>query len=518
MKYESKYTGEEIDAILGIAEAQKPLSKENVERVLNGNVISHSHDTILEKPLCDILNAETIEADVEQLIGADGTKNPFSGSGTQEDPYIIDSSLKWLLFHLSALNNDLNDPERKYYKLTVNCDLAGFQIPYPNNVDNTKEAHYSLDGTGHFISNFSLESMDTSISMFPYVGYYQGGENFDVPHVTVSVKNIGVKNASFTSTITKAFNGRMSLSGIAGAVISTDETHECLSNCYIDNVTFTLISNYNITVIVTPFVSIVVGVGKANNLYARNCHLRLNGGQQSDVSVVFTTLYLGSPQSPILLNAYADLEISGTYFPTDVSGAVSSELEGAYKNIFCHCNMPIRYTNSDVHCVDRNTLKTERVSTALGESFNFNPNVNDGYPYLAGQEVETRVYDGYVKKSEMESLFNQSSNDIFIVPASIGNLTSASTSEQIAVAIGGTNGFNAIKNAIRTLKRLIFYLEENGVVQWQDIGMKACGTGDIGEGVQGEVILLGLSDGSATSTTYIITYNPSNDTFSIQKQ
>lgn len=255
-------------------------------------------------------------------------------------------------------------------------------------------------------------------------------------------------------------------------------------------------------------------IGNIKNCYAKGIKVHVNSVSNSKIGYCPFADSLWAFDYFLFENLYTEATI-------EANQGVEQTFPSIANVIFNNCFFSSNYVSSaipeGVTSLTLDMIKTIELSTALGNQFKFDKSKNNGYPFLVGQEIENLIYDGYVRKSEISNQLGSPSGDIFKVPASISNLTTASTSEQIANAIGGIEGFNAIKDAIRNFKRLIFYMEENGGIQWVDIGIKACGTGEIGEGVQAEVVVLGLFDGSA-STTYIITYNPSTNSFSIQIQ
>lgn len=291
-----------------------------------------------------------------------------------------------------------------------------------------------------------------------------------------------------------------------------------IKNCYLDNIQLNVDNSYSNSgtgaLIVVSSLFGVNMIGNIKDCYAKGIKVYVNSVSNSQIGYCPFADSLWAFDYFLFENLYTEATIEANQEVIQTFPSIANVI---FNNCFFCSNYISSTIPEGVTSLTLDAIKTIELSTALGNQFEFDRNKNDGYPFLVGQETENLIYDGYVRKSEIGSQLGSPSGDIFKVPASISNLTAASTSEQIANAIGGINGFNAIKDAIRNFKRLIFFTEENGGIQWVDIGMKACGTGEIGEGVQGEIIVLGLSDGSV-STTYIITYNPSTNSFSIQIQ
>lgn len=511
MKYISKYTGEEIDTILGQAEKQEPLNKENVESILTGNVITHSHDTIKEKPVCDVLNIETLEADMQALVG-DGSTFPLAGEGTEDNPYVIDSALKWVLFQIEVLNNTSNESKR-FFSLIVNCDLAGLEIPVEaSSVSADTKIQYSINGNGHFIRNFTLTGKNTLVAPFPFLGLYDTNNSVGItsPHekIDADIKNIGFKDAIYKLRCDSNLGTTYAaVAGIAGVVINTTggKPERCaIQNCYSDNIQLSVDNSYSNSgtgalISISPLFGVNM-IGNIRNSYAKRMKVSVNCVSNSKVEYFPFARSLWAYDYFLFENIYTEAIIEANQGViqefTDIANIV-------HNNCFFCSNYISSFIPEGVTAITLDAIKTIELSTVLGKQFGFDRNKNDGYPFLVGQEIENLIYDGYVRKSELGNQSGNSSDDVFKIPASISELTASSTSEQIANAIGGINGFHAIQDAIRRLKRIIFYMEADGMIQWVDIGMKACGTGEISEGVQGEIVLLGASEGSV-STTYII--------------
>ena len=525
MKYISKYTGEEIDTILGQAEKQEPLNKENVESILTGNVITHSHDTILEKPVCDVLNIATLEADMQALVG-DGSTFPLAGEGTESNPYVIDSALKWVLFQAEVLNNTSSESKR-FFSLIVNCDLAGLEIPVEaSSVSADTKIQYSINGNGHFIRNFTLTGKNTLVAPFPILGSYDANNPTGItsPHekIDADIRNIGFKDAIYKLRCDSELGTTYAaVAGIAGLVMNTTGHYpgRCpIENCYLDNIQLNVDNSYSNSetgaLIVVSSLFGVNMIGNIKDCYAKGIKVRVNSVSNSKIGYCPFADSLWAFDYFLFENLYTEATIEANQEVIQTFPSIANVI---FNNCFFCSNYISSTIPEGVTAITLDAIKTIELSTVLGKQFGFDRNKNDGYPFLVGQEIENLIYDGYVRKSELGNQSGNSSDDVFKIPASISELTSSSTSEQIANAIGGINGFHAIQDAIRTLKRIIFYMEADGMIQWGDVGIKASGTGEISEGVQGEIVLLGASEGSV-STTYIIIYNPSNRTFSIQVQ
>ena len=82
----------------------------------------------------------------------------FSGNGSQENPYQITTPNELAYFQKVLESSDANLYLDKYYVITNDLDFGNYLLSI-----NNKEAFTgSLDGRGHKISNFKLESIFVS--------------------------------------------------------------------------------------------------------------------------------------------------------------------------------------------------------------------------------------------------------------------------------------------------------------------------------------------------------------------
>lgn len=124
---------------------------------LTGNITYHTHDTTYV--------AQELETDVW-----DGTtvSTSWSGSGTEEDPFLIQSCADYIYFLTgeieslippSSAPNGNEDP--KYIKIVKNLDFNNNEIPLTSPGDNISafiKYNYILDGNGVVIKNLSIQT------------------------------------------------------------------------------------------------------------------------------------------------------------------------------------------------------------------------------------------------------------------------------------------------------------------------------------------------------------------------
>lgn len=131
---------------------------------LTGNITYHTHDTTYA--------AQELETDVW-----DGTtvSTSWSGSGTKEDPFLIQSCADYIYFltgsiESMAYNGDITSTTAKYVKITRNLDFGNKAIPTVTvNTDNPGYMNYIrgnivVDGNGCIIKNFSLDLQNNPVN------------------------------------------------------------------------------------------------------------------------------------------------------------------------------------------------------------------------------------------------------------------------------------------------------------------------------------------------------------------
>lgn len=174
MSFKSKYSSSEVESLLdkvnGMGDTE--ITKEQVESVLTGNITTHRHDTTY--------NYNDFETDVW-----DGTSISASlhGSGTKDDPYLIQSCADWLHLFVNGLSSYNTQKEAAaptefspVFKLNKNLDFGNKTIPDMNigsNPEDIMGVFCEFDGCGARISNFVSPVMENiatmSIGVFPFL-------------------------------------------------------------------------------------------------------------------------------------------------------------------------------------------------------------------------------------------------------------------------------------------------------------------------------------------------------------
>lgn len=146
------------EPIKAIVAVEPDINKEIIEEVFTGNVTTHTHDTTYA--------AQELETDVW-----DGTtvSTSWSGSGTEEDPFLIQSCADYIYFLIGKIDatefdGSLTSADVRYVKITKNLDFDNKEIPTVQT--NTSDPDFSkyvrgcilLDGNGCIVKNFSVET------------------------------------------------------------------------------------------------------------------------------------------------------------------------------------------------------------------------------------------------------------------------------------------------------------------------------------------------------------------------
>lgn len=173
------------------------------------------------------INGSVDNLSITKLYNFDATLGTyqFDGSGTQEDPYLIQTSEDLVMlsnFTNAGLYLDA------YYKLTNDIDMTG--VKYAT----IAEFKGTFDGNNHIISNLVIN--DANANEVALIGYLDGG----------IVKNLGIVDSSFT--------GKKYVAAIAARTM-----HAKVMNCFT-----------NATIIGDGDIGGLVGMFNSSHMY--NCY------------------------------------------------------------------------------------------------------------------------------------------------------------------------------------------------------------------------------------------------------
>lgn len=506
-------------------EAGDELSKAAIEQVLTGNITTHRHDTNY--------NYTDFETDVW-----DGTSisTSLQGSGTKDDPYLIQSCADWLHLRASTTqygvytDSDLGNATefKPYFKITKNLDFGNKAIPEVSTTgDITPLLICEFDGNRAKLSNF-VDS--EGIGILPPSAYYFAHDFvIDNLHTTADASN-----------------------GYA-AIFSTQDLYSAILNCTV-NASVTLTGSIvnpglnQLPIIVSGEYPLLMSnefMTEINSYVENNgccCGINIsitdNTTKSNDAKIVavFSTYFMLHPIDLYCSVPLDDVNVFGEELPQK-DFTVTIMLVGSQPACL--------YTNSEGtnkingQDIENQTFTftgtpkslTEMQSAAFVDELNshlpkpaFRQDPDGGTPILAGGNA-TIAYDGYVKKSEFES-FKQNMptstvkpNDfIYELKPDVYVLTDNTPSEDISAAIGGEEGMKAIIQAIKDGYRFVI----RGTLESFTIGTintelnvwfyKETDSGDLHVGFYG--IAAYMFGGVASNIA--ISYTKSSSTFKVE--
>ena len=168
MAFKSKYSSSEVEGLLdkvnGMGDTE--ITKEQVENVLTGNISTHRHDTTY--------NYTDFETDVW-----DGTSisTSLQGSGTKDDPYLIQSCADWLHLFVNGLGSYNTQKEvvaptefSPVFKLNKNLDFGNKTIPDMNIGSNPEDIATMSIGVfpflyASFVHDFVIDNAQLDVTL-----------------------------------------------------------------------------------------------------------------------------------------------------------------------------------------------------------------------------------------------------------------------------------------------------------------------------------------------------------------
>lgn len=174
MAFKSKYSSSEVEGLLDKVNGMgdNEITKEQVENVLTGNISTHRHDAtyVMNDYDTDVWDGTSISTSLQ-------------GSGTKDNPYLIQSCADWLHLFVNGLGSYNTQKEvvaptefSPVFKLNKNLDFGNKTIPDMNigsNLEDIMGVFCEFDGCGARISNFVSPVMENiltmSIGVFPFL-------------------------------------------------------------------------------------------------------------------------------------------------------------------------------------------------------------------------------------------------------------------------------------------------------------------------------------------------------------
>ena len=466
MAFKSKYSSSEVEGLLDKVNGMGDtgITKEQVENVLTGNILTHRHDAtyVMNDYDTDVWDGTSISTSLQ-------------GSGTKEDPYLIQSCADWLHLFVNGFSQynkwntttESGDVTELYpvFKLNKNLDFENKDIPGINLVGilNTFVGAYcEFDGNGAKISNFKAKTGDNDA--VPYTGV--------LPCLVYSfIHDFVIENAKFNAYDTDG-SPFMPIFSFAGY----DSMNIILNNIIKGEVEITQnIENDQQYVVsccpcsVPPKES---GLGYKKELenyiqeYGLFTGLDINvvdNTTKGSNSMLIFNVSIFSHQDIVVFNANPM-----TDFSFDESNGISSESNFVntiqtlidLSNIYTNSEGSGKYINAQTEVVKEGTTKSlaEMQSAAFVEELNsklpkpaFKQDPNGGTPVLI-QGSQVIDYDGYVKQSVFNTTVEEINGSI------AGNKT---------VVFSDVNFF---QDKLQGSQQQKFFVEENFIEELGGIG------------------------------------------------
>lgn len=387
------------------------VSKANVEKVLTGNILTHTHDTerIVTGMPTDVWDGVTVST-------------ALAGSGTVDDPYLIQSCADYIHFYRNpslyghALNAEPTEEQvanLKQLKFTSHLDFNNITIDFGDTVPSLNGdtspsdvlSLCSVDGQGCCLLNINILN---SWAVIPASTY-------------CVIKNIYVSSGIFTIPLSvindKGYNSNENQTPLTPFGLM-------LGACSVENVCFVAEIKFTGDIAtVIYFISSVIElldttifpnetIGESPFFYS-NVTYTVDEGISNLIVVNHIPAYVALKD--ILLTGYDCTETYKDFSIEPTKGLATAMLigdasVGAY-TIYINSDkaLPVNYENPFHIAKTTAEMKSPEFLALLnGDTETFvadTENVNDGYPiFKPNQTVQT--YDGYVKESAFEAFKN----------------------------------------------------------------------------------------------------------------
>lgn len=161
----------------------------------------------------------------------DGTlRRPINGSGTAQDPYLITSAEEFA-FLMQSYDNASGICLHKYYKLTVDVDMAHNPYAYGASATSNHTFMAQFDGDGHTISNLSLlvndDLREVHVGVFPQLG---GDPSFKSAIRNLKMDNVNIRYNEKSSAAKQGIH-QFAISPLVGQMYG----NAVIENCTVTN-------------------------------------------------------------------------------------------------------------------------------------------------------------------------------------------------------------------------------------------------------------------------------------------
>lgn len=443
------------------------VTKESIEKVLTGNIESHTHNSTYEYTEfeTDVWDGSTISESLQ-------------GTGTKDDPYLIQSCAD-LLYVRANITTYKGSDSLIQFKLTKSLDFGNKTIPVleePSDAGSVLE----FDGNNATISNFIFTELTLGIFGSAQLSFFHSFILRDITSNCVLTSDGALlgffcgANDMYNIITNNVIKGKIMIGGeLAGDIMAQS----------------VIMSGFMATGSAPSLASIVDDYLEANGYYgAFEIQIEDNTIKNGHKLMVLNTLVPPSATSATkeltgydfsVTNATSAGDMEGT-FEGDVLIATALTYMNAsstfYRNSEKSHGFIYMDSESNISFVTSPSKTTEEMlSDSFVEELNskfsspvFVKDKNGGTPVLAPKNA-TLKFDGYVKQSEFDKLKEEVRNNAgqggsttadyspYILPIELFELTSQSevTSEQISAAIGGLDGLKAVINAAKDNRRIV---------------------------------------------------------------
>ena len=465
------------------------ITKESVEAVLTGNIESHTHDTVYAPAEADVWDGVTVS---ESLLG----------TGTEEDPYQINSCADWIHFInngnlYSAVKEGESSapPVENWKRISINknldfnnhsidrTDIILSLINDSTGLENKLCAYSILNGNNNKLINVNVLNgniLPTGAFMQIMNFSINGKYEYNLDTINDGINSMTDINLYLFNTLPFIQSGieyyflnviNKINSNITVKITSTKE----LQNINIDPLyinSYFVFASDGYKPILKSNINFEFDVFKPLIIAYSSCRIFTQFSGQWNANIIDTTKTINvksdgpgveNPEESAIASTGATYikDHSPEGFSINGSYSLKTGIEsGDESNLFT----PI----SDSELKDPSFLNI--LNSASGEDIWITG--EDGFPTLNMQQKGAIKYDGYVKQSEFDKLKEEVQNNVeqgggtttdyspYMLPKELFTLIdkspNSSTSEQISTAIGGLDGFQAILKAAKDNRRIIF--------------------------------------------------------------
>ena len=497
------------------------VSKEKVEQVLTGNILSHQHGRV----------ADLVEIPTDIWDGT-SISSSLSGAGSVDDPYLINTCADWIHF----VNNGLlyspddsgwqSEPTWEMFshiKVTHNLDFNNQPLDFAEfwNTDLSSLpagvlSYAVIDGGGCRFENiniynwFSLFCCGVGI----YVHHLSIGSGKFV--LDVSKKNKDLLFFPLAPVVTEDYVPSISITYCSCKAsfetegVLSEDTHlsVCLSSTGILNT--------------MGIEEVKEGYCYGNNQFVNHCDVS-NHILQIGYIPIFYSKPTESGDTTILniydcshANLLPSAEVTSGFYVLGID--FSSEISGSVLNLFYNSEtmtlMNAGEGSSKFTPKTGEEIKSADFLTGLNgdtDTFIVDDNMtNGGYPVFKQSLIEQIVFEGYVTFSDLTNM-NLGGGGIYVLPRGLISLGDSSTPDDIKNAIGGLAGFEAIASGIGGEKAYVISLKTDGALN-TTIPVSVAYLAD------STAKLLSINYSlDETYVTMLISYNIASQTFSFSK-